>query len=142
VSARDLGTGRAQSVKVMPTTGLSEHDIERLVAESVEMADMDHARRQLADARNRAESLLYSSERALAEFGHMLEPSEAELIAADLAECRQAAETGTIAEVEDAIRRLEVSAQRIGETIYAAATDGAESADGEAGDGEPREGGA
>jgi molecular chaperone DnaK len=142
VSARDLGTGRAQSVKVMPTTGLSEHDIERLVAESVEMADMDHARKLLADARNRAESLLYSAERALAEFGHMLDPSEAELIAADLAECRQAAETGTIAEVEDAIRRLEVSAQRIGETIYAAATDGAEGADGEAGDGEPREGGA
>jgi molecular chaperone DnaK len=121
VSARDLGTGRSQAVKVMPTTGLSEHDIERLVGESLEMADMDHARRQLADARNRAESLLYSSERALAEFGHMLDPSEAELIAADLIECRRATEEGSLAEVEDAIRRLEESAQRIGETIYAAA---------------------
>jgi len=131
VSARDLGTGRNQSVKVMPTTGLSEQDIERLVAESLEAADMDASRKQLADARNRAESLLYSAERALAEFGHMLDPSESELIAADLAECRRAAEHGALAEVEDAIRRLEESAQRIGETIYAAATEGAEGEGGE-----------
>jgi molecular chaperone DnaK len=122
VSARDLGTGRNQSVRVMSTTGLSEQDIERLVAESVEAADADAGRKQLADARNRAESLLYSSERAVAEFGHMLDPAETELVTADLAECRRAAEHGTLAEVEDAIRRLEESAQRIGETIYAAAS--------------------
>jgi molecular chaperone DnaK len=137
VSARDLGTGRNQSVKVMPTTGLSEQDIERLVAESVEMASADTERKQLADARNRAESLLYSAERALAEFGHMLDPAESELIAADLAECRRAAEHGSLAEVEDAIRRLEESAQRIGETIYAAAESDGAIADAQGEGGEP-----
>jgi len=141
VSATDLGTGRAQSVTVMPTTGLSETDIERLVAESLELAEMDQARLALADARNRAESLLYSSERALAEFGELLDPAERDILAADLAECRRATEEGTLDEVEDAIRRLEESAQRIGETIYAAAEDGAMlEADGESGD--EQEGGA
>ncbi len=121
VSARDLGTGREQRVAVMPTTGLSEADIQRLVQESVDMAVTDQDRRLLADARNRAESLLYSAERALAEFGGMLPEEEREPIAVDVADCRHVLEVGDLAEVEAAIGRLEASAQRIGEVLYAAA---------------------
>jgi molecular chaperone DnaK len=121
VSARDLGTNRAQSVTVMPTTGLNEGDIQRLIAESVDMADQDHDRRALAEARTRGESLLYSSERALAEFGQMLAEPDRDALVADLEACKRALEFGPLPEVEDAILRLEQSAQRIGETIYAAA---------------------
>ncbi|MEO7729889.1 MAG: molecular chaperone DnaK, partial [Kofleriaceae bacterium] len=63
VSARDHGTGRVHRVTVTPTTGLSEFDIQRLVEESVEMADADVIRRQLVEARNKGEGLLYSSEK-------------------------------------------------------------------------------
>ena len=121
VSARDLGTNREQRVTVTPTSGLSEADIERLVQESVDMASEDMDRRLLADARNRAESLLYSAERALAEFGEMLPEDERAAITSDVADCRNSVETGDLAEVEAAIARLEASAQRIGEVLYAAA---------------------
>jgi molecular chaperone DnaK len=121
VSARDHGTGRAQNVTVQPTTGLTEGDIERLVAESEDMQNSDAARRQLVEARNKAEGLFYSSDKAMAEFGGMIPPEEREFLAAELAECRVAIEGEDVALVEDAVARLEVAAQRIGEAIYAAA---------------------
>jgi molecular chaperone DnaK len=105
----------------MPTTGLSEADIERLVAEAVDMAEDDVARRALADAKVKAEGLLYSAERALGEFGHVLSDDERAVLTADLDECKRAIEEGQLSEVEDAVARLEASAQQIGEAIYAAA---------------------
>jgi len=87
----------------------------------VAMADLDVERRALADARNRAESLLYSSERAISEFGHVLDPTEKEAIEAELVACKDILENGTRAEIEDAVLRLEGYAQHVGEAIYAAA---------------------
>jgi molecular chaperone DnaK len=121
VSARDHGTGRAQRITVTPSTGLSEHDIERLVNEGTEMAESDQVRRLIADARNKGEGLLYSSEKAMAEFGALLPDEEREFLIGELAECRAAMDTDDLALVQDAVDRLEVSAQRIGEAIYAAA---------------------
>ena len=121
VSARDHGTGRAQRITVTPSTGLSEHDIERLVNEGSEMAETDQIRRLIADARNKGEGLLYSSDKAMAEFGALLPDDEREFLIGELAECRAAMETDDLALVQDAVERLEVSAQRIGEAIYAAA---------------------
>jgi molecular chaperone DnaK len=108
---------------VTPTTGLSEHDIERLVAESVEMAEADVTRRQLVEARNKGEGLLYSSEKAMEEFGGLLPDDERELLVVELAECRAALSGEDLMSVQDAVARLEVSAQRIGEAIYATASD-------------------
>jgi molecular chaperone DnaK len=125
VSARDHGTGRNTRVTVTPTSGLSDADIERLVNESMEMAEADQVRRALAEARNKGEGLLYSSEKAMEEFGALLPDDEREFLATELAECRAALEGEDLALVQDAVARLEVSAQRIGEAIYAAAdTDG------------------
>jgi molecular chaperone DnaK len=121
VSARDHGTGRVQRVTVTPTTGLSEGDIERLVAESVEMTDADLVRRQMVEARNKGEGLLYSSEKAMQEFGGLLPDAEREFLVVEIAECRAALEGDDLLMVQDAVARLEVSAQRIGEAIYAAA---------------------
>jgi molecular chaperone DnaK len=121
VSAKDLGSGREQSVNVRPTSGLSEFEIERIVEEAAASAEEDQARRELADARNRAESLLYTSERALAEFGDVLSDGDRQVLQQDLLDCRQVVETGTVAEVLEALERLEASAQRIGEIIYSQA---------------------
>jgi molecular chaperone DnaK len=121
VSARDHGTGKVHRVTVTPTTGLSEGDIERLVAESVEMTDADLVRRQLVEARNKGEGLLYSSEKAMQEFGGLLPDSEREFLVVELSECRAALDGDDLGLVQDAVARLEVSAQRIGEAIYAAA---------------------
>jgi len=124
VSARDHGTGRVQKVVVQPTTGLTETDIERLVSESEQMQDADAVRRLIIEARNKAEGLFYSSDKAMAEFGAMLPAEEQSFLATELAECRSALESDDLATVEDAVARLEVAAQRIGEAIYAAAESG------------------
>jgi molecular chaperone DnaK len=131
VSARDHGTGHVQNVTVQPTTGLTDDDIERLVVESTEMQDFDAVRRLMVEARNKAEGLFYSSEKAMAEFGPMIAPDEREFLTNELAECRAALEGEDLALVEDAVARLEVAAQRIGEAIYAAADIGSGSGGGE-----------
>ena len=118
VSATDLGTGVAQSVQVMPTTGLSEGDIQRLVGEAEEVKVLDQARRELAEARNQAETLLYSSERALAEFGHVLSTPERRRVEDDVAACRQALDNATAVELRRLMERLEQSVQRIGTLLY------------------------
>jgi molecular chaperone DnaK len=121
VSARDHGTGRNMKITVTPSTGLTEHDIERLVAEGEEMAETDLIRRAIADARNKAEGLLYSSGKAMEEFGALLPDDEREFLITELADCQAQLESEDLALVQDAVARLEVSAQRIGEAIYAAA---------------------
>jgi molecular chaperone DnaK len=124
VSARDMVTGKHQHVTVQPTTGLSDADIERLVLESEEMQNDDAVRRLIVEARNKAEGLFYSSDKAMAEFGNMMPPEEFDFLATELAECRAALQTDDLQTVEDAVARLEVAAQRIGEAIYASADGG------------------
>ena len=124
VSARDHGTGRLHRVTVTPSSGLSEHDIERLVGESIEMADADQVRRLLVEARNKGEGLLYSSGKAMEEFGALLPDDERDFLVTELAECRAVLDGEDLVLVQDAVARLEVSAQRIGEAIYAAADSG------------------
>jgi len=121
VAAADLGTGKEQSVNVVPTSGLQEHDIERIIEEADQSADEDAVRRELADARNQAESLLYTSERALTEFGDVLGEEERTALEGDIAECKRLIEHGNLEEVREATERLEVSAQRIGEILYESA---------------------
>jgi molecular chaperone DnaK len=129
VAAADLGTGKEQSVNVVPTSGLSEADIERIIEEAAESAGEDAVRRELADVRNQAESLLYTSERALAEFGDVLGDEERAALEEDLDECKRVIETGEIDDVRDAMVRLEASAQRIGEILYESAGDDDDDAD-------------
>jgi molecular chaperone DnaK len=134
VAAKDLGTGRKQSVNVVPTSGLNEVEIERIIREAEESADADRDRAQLVGARNKAESLLYTSERALTEFGDVLGVAERTNLEQDLAECRRVVEEGTLEQVNDALERLEQSAQRIGEIIYERAAASAASEADEAGE--------
>jgi molecular chaperone DnaK len=124
VSAKDLGTGKEQAVNVVPTSGLTEEQIHGLVNEAAQSADADAQRRELADIKNQAESLLYTSERAMLEFGGVLPDADRAQLERDLAECKQVVESGSVAQVREALLRLEVSAQKIGELIYAQAAGG------------------
>ena len=121
VSAYDHGTKREQKVVVQATSGLTGDDIDRLVMEAEQMQDDDAVRRLIVEARNKAEGLFYSSDKAMAEFGGLLPPEEHERLAAELEDIRAAVAVDDLATVEDAVARLEVAAQQIGEAIYAAA---------------------
>jgi molecular chaperone DnaK len=132
VAAKDLGTGKEQSVNVMPTSGLSEADISRIVYEAEASQEADKERREAVNVQNRARSLLYTSERALSEFGEVLEEADRQLLETDIEECKALLEEGSLDDVRAAYERLEASAQRIGEILYQVAGDD-ESPDADAG---------
>ncbi len=72
VSAKDLGTGKSQQVRVTASSGLSEQEIQELIAQAEEHSAADRERRELADLRNKADGLVYSTERALEEFAEQV----------------------------------------------------------------------
>ena len=111
-------------MNVLPTSGLTEPQIEGIIAEADLNVQEDKVRREVAELRNQAETLLYTAERALAEYGQVLPPDERDIIERDLAELKRAVVEGNPAELRGFIVRLEVSAQRIGELIYASVGDG------------------
>ncbi|NVM24917.1 MAG: molecular chaperone DnaK, partial [Desulfobacterales bacterium] len=73
VSAKDLGTGKEQSIRITASSGLSEEEIERLIKDAELHAEEDRKKRELVDARNAADSLIYSTEKSLKEAGEKLD---------------------------------------------------------------------
>src|SRR5690606_37135404 len=83
VSAKDLGTGKQQSMRIVPSSGLTEEEIERMVQEAEANRREDEAKRELAERKNAAEGLLYTTEKSLEAYGEMLDPKEVEEILKD-----------------------------------------------------------
>jgi molecular chaperone DnaK len=121
VSAKDLGTNKEQTVRVVPTSGLTEDEIARIVAEAEKAADTDAQKRELVEKRLNLESLAYSTERALAEYGHVLSQADRDQLAGELRTARGVMEAGTLDEVQMLYGRLEQAAQKMSEAIYAQA---------------------
>src|SRR5205823_2481649 len=107
VSAKDLGTQKEQSVKVMPTSGLSEADISRILEEAQAHADEDVRKKEFAELKNNAETLIYTTERAIEEYGSMLSEDEQRQIAEDLRYCKDITDVADLETLKEALRRLE-----------------------------------
>ena len=118
VSARDLGTGNVQTVRVRPTSGLSERDIERIINEAEDSSREDDKRQEVANLKNRADGLMYTTERSLEEFLNYLTDDEVAAINADLEACRRARGSNDMATIIQAIKNLEKSSYRIAELMY------------------------
>jgi molecular chaperone DnaK len=121
VSAKDLGTGKEQSVRVVPTSGLTESEIQRLIAEAEAQKDADVKKREVAELKLTLESLLYTTERALAEYGHVLSKVDCESIAAAAQATKELLDSTNADELRLMQGRLESAAQKIGEAMYAQA---------------------
>ena len=119
VLAKDLGTGKEQTVRVVPTSGLTEAEIHRLVDEAEGLKDSDQKKRELAELKLTLESLVYTSERALGEYGHILSQLERDQISSEVTAAQSVLQEGTIEEVRQMQARLESVAQRIGDAVYA-----------------------
>jgi molecular chaperone DnaK len=120
VSAKDLGTGKQQSMRIVPSSGLTEEEIERMIREAEANRREDEAKRELAERKNAAEGLLYTTEKSLEAYGQMLDPKEVEEIQRDCEALRQSLETDDAEKIREAHERLEESAYRIAETLYRA----------------------
>ena len=76
VSARDLGTGKEQSIRITASSGLSEQEIQAIIKESDIHREEDRKRKEVVDLRNAADGLLYTTEKSLQEYGRILSPDD------------------------------------------------------------------
>jgi molecular chaperone DnaK len=121
VSAQDLGTGRSATMTVQPTSGLTQKQLESLAAEAQTKRSEDTARRELADLRNRAETLLYTCERSLEAFGGSLSATDRNDIEGDLKNLKAALESPEVDSIaiRDYLGKLETSSHQIYEAMLA-----------------------
>ncbi|MBX2812542.1 MAG: molecular chaperone DnaK [Myxococcales bacterium] len=123
VSAKDLGTGKSQQVKIIASSGLTEEEIERMVQQAESSKQKDADKKRLADLKNMADGLVYTTEKSLEEYASMLTPRDISEIREDLESLRSVYETGDIERIQAAIQRLEGSSHRIAEAMYQEALD-------------------
>ncbi|HET7540813.1 MAG TPA: molecular chaperone DnaK [Polyangiaceae bacterium] len=122
VEARDLGTGRRHAVSVTPTSGLKQAEIDALVEEGERFKETDQLRRDLAEMRNQAETLIYTTEQALEGYADLLAPEKLEGVRQEVLGLKKMLETGANLEtVRDAYSRLENATFEIAEAMYATA---------------------
>jgi molecular chaperone DnaK len=118
VYAKDLGTGREQKVRVVASSGLTKEQIEGLVEDADKYKQSDSKRKELAELRQSAEALLYTSERAVTEFGDIATPDLLATVKADIEGLRAAVEGGDAIAIREALHRLELSAYKMAESMY------------------------
>ncbi|HYV45710.1 MAG TPA: molecular chaperone DnaK [Myxococcaceae bacterium] len=118
VSAKDLGTGKTQAVRVISNSGLSEQEIQRMIADAQSHQSDDAKKRELADLNNNAEGLIYTTERSLEEYANILTEKDRQEIKADLEQLKVILKTSDPVKIKEAIQRLEGSAYRIADAIY------------------------
>ena len=118
VRARDMATGIEQSIRVRPSTGLSENEINKIIGEADEYHQTDMRQRDIAELKNKVEGLLYTTERSLSEFQSYLTQEERDQIEEDMERCRSAIESDEETKLKDAMLGLEKSSYRIAEVMY------------------------
>jgi molecular chaperone DnaK len=122
VSAKDLGTGNEQKIKIEGGSGLQQDEVERMIREAEAHSDEAHKLRELADARNLAESLAYQTERSLKEHRDKLDEADASTIEGRVMELKGVLESSDVNEIRQKTEALQEAAQKLAEAVYAQAT--------------------
>jgi len=135
VSAKDLGTGNEQQIRIEGGSGLKQDEVERMIKDAESHADEARGLRELADARNQAEALAYQTERSLKEHRDKLPEADAATIEGRVMELKQVLESSDANEIRQRTEALQEAAQKLAEAVYAQATQqaqpGAAQADGD-----------
>jgi molecular chaperone DnaK len=118
VHAKDLGTGREQKVRVVASSGLTKEQIDGIVNDADKYKQSDSKRKELAELKQSAEALLYTSERAVTEFGDIATPELLESVKADIAGLRASIDGGDAIAIRESLQRLELSAYKMAESMY------------------------
>jgi molecular chaperone DnaK len=119
VEAKDTATNRSQTVKVTPTSGLDQESIQRLITEAERFHDTDNLRKELAELRNQAETLLYTTEQALNNYADLVDADILTAVKKDAELLRKLVESGAdINSIREAYASVETAAYRIAESMY------------------------
>ena len=129
VSAKDLGTGKEQSIRITASSGLSKEEIDKMVREAESHADDDRKKRDVIEARNQADSMVYSTEKSLKEFGDKLEATEKGNIENKITDLKKTMEGEDAEAIKKATDDLAQAAHKLAEAMYAKT----QAAEGEAG---------
>ncbi|HUO11380.1 MAG TPA: molecular chaperone DnaK [Caulobacteraceae bacterium] len=134
VSAKDKATSKEQSIRIQANGGLSDADIDQMVKDAESHAAEDKKRKELVEAKNHADALIHSTEKALAEHGDKVAAGEKSAIEAGVAELKSALEGEDVSAIQAKTQNLTQVAMKLGEAMYKAAQGG--EGGGEAGGGE------
>ncbi len=119
VSAKDLGTGKEQSIKITASSGLSETEIEKLVREAESHGEEDRKKKELVEARNSADAMAYGVEKNIKEFGDKIDAAEKARIEDAIAKVRKAVEGDDINAIRSAQDELTTASHKLAEAMYA-----------------------
>jgi len=122
VSAKDLGTGKEQSIKITASSGLSEEEIEKLVRDAELHAEEDKKKRELVDARNNADSLIYTTEKSLKEVEDKVDQATKDNIKQAIERLRKAMEGDNTEEIKRLTDELTQASHKLAEAMYAKAS--------------------
>jgi molecular chaperone DnaK len=122
VSAKDLGTGNEQQIRIEGGSGLKEDEVQRMIKDAEAHAEEAHRLRELADARNVAEQLAYQTERTLKEHRDKLDEADASTIEGRVMELRAVLESADVNEIRSKTDALEEASRKLAEAVYAQAT--------------------
>ncbi len=142
VGAKDLGTGKEQQITITASTNLNKEEVERMVKDAELQGAADKAKREEAEVRNTASSLIYSTEKSLKEVGEKLDATARGEVESALSDLKKLSENGTAAEIKAAIEKLQTASYKMAELLYKSTGSspdgeaaGAESANGQASNG-------
>ncbi len=124
VGAKDLGTGKEQSIKITASSGLSEAEIEKLVRDAEQHAEEDKRRKELIETRNQADSLVYGVEKNVKEFGDKVDAAEKAKIEEAIGKVKKALESDDIEAIKKAQDELMNISHKLAEAMYAKTSGG------------------
>jgi molecular chaperone DnaK len=118
VSAKDLGTGKEQKIRIESSSGVSKDDINRMVRDAEIHAEEDKKQREAATLRNEADALAYSTEKSLSEYGDKISVEDKKAVEDAVQNLKRALEGGNLDEIRSKKAALEKATHKIGEAIY------------------------
>ncbi len=125
VSAKDLGTGKEQSIKITASSGMTEEEIQRMVKDAEAHAEEDRNKRELIDVRNQADSTIYMTEKSLKEYGDKVDSSVKSAIEASITKTKTAMEGSDAHAIKTAMEELQQASHKLAEAMYQQASSSA-----------------
>ena len=122
VSAKDLGTGKEQSIKITASSGLSEAEIKKMQQDAELHAEEDKKRKEQVEARNQADSLIYATEKSLKEVGDKVDDATKSKVESEIASLRKALEGNDTEAIKAGIESLTQASHKLAEVMYSQAT--------------------
>lgn len=118
VSAKDLGTGKEQKIRIESSSGLSDDEIKRMVKEAEAHAQEDKQEREKAETRNEADNLIYTTEKSVRDYGEKISEDDRKNIESAIADLRKVMDSDQLEEIKAKIEALKQAAYKLAEEVY------------------------